>query len=130
MPRRIKKVSVTAELIDACRDEIEKRYPPGSHPLARGDRLGDAATVEISMHQALKLNQGQYDQMLLDDTYSRLNLIIARKIAEGIAAVVEGAFVRDDEAGWPQVLVHVSGEPAYSIPMQREYLKPAGRVAH
>ena len=129
MPRRtIKKVSLTAELVDACRIEIEKRYPPGSHPLARGDRLGDAAVVEISMNQALKLNCGMYDQMLLDDTYSRLNLIIARKIAEGIAAVVEGAEVRDDSDGWPEVIARVDGEPAYAIPMQREYLKPAGRV--
>ena len=81
------------------------------------------------MAQALKLNTGQYDQMLLDDCYSRLNRIIARITSRmespAWSRAPRFAMIPTDGRKWSRTF---PANPRMRIPMQREYLKPAGRV--
>ena len=128
MARITTKIAVGRDLVAACRAEIEKVIPADTHPLARAGRLSDSAVCEIAMGQAIKLNSGVYEEALAVSMYQRVNRTIAEQVAQGIARVVEGAEVRYDSEGWPEVVARIAGEPTYAISMQREYLKPAGRV--
>ena len=110
MARITTKIAVGRDLVAACRAEIEKVIPADTHPLARAGRLSDSAVCEIAMGQSIKLNTGLYEEALAVSMYQRVNRTIAEQVAQGIAAVVEGAEVRYSSDGWPEVVAHISGE--------------------
>jgi len=97
--------------------------------------LSNSAAVEIALAMATKLARGHYDQKFGEAFYRRINREIAAKIAEGIAAHIEGAEVGEEPDGWPCVVIEhfirLEDEPDIEarvpvrIPLQREYIRAA-----
>ena len=110
------KVGIRADLISAYRAELHD---------ATGKDVSAARACEIALDSATKLRQGHYDEKLREGMYANMNRLIAEKIAEYMAFVVQGTEASTDADGWPMLLVRTEGDSTIGHPIPREFIKPA-----
>lgn len=118
-----RKISVSANMLDVYRSELAKVIG------TKAESLSEAKVCEYALTEATKLRKGDYNEKMTQAMYSRINRVIAEKIALYVEKIVPSAVAHlpgPDE--WPSILIRSEGDPTLVHPLQREFVKPAAVV--